>query len=242
MVYFLTIIRSGLFNILFIGWTALVAICFVPTLALSFERRFIGPRLWAKGSLWLLKVICGIHYRIIGAEHLPTTPFLVASKHQSAWETFFYYLTFPFPSYVLKQELLHIPIMRLYFLACRMIPIRRESEASALKVLLKSAKSRIDDHGMTVVIFPEGTRTRHGVAGHYKPGIAALYQYLKVPVVPVALNSGKYWGRQAFFKHPGTITLEFLPPIMPGLPREAFMNQLEESIETACSNLYHFQN
>ncbi len=139
-------------------------------------------------------------------------------------------------AYVLKRQLLWIPIYGWYLRKLDNLSVDRAGGASALRVMVEAGK-RIIAQGRSIVIFPEGTRTVPGERRPYHPGIAALYTQLDVPVVPVALNSGLFWGRRAFLKRPGRIVLEFLPSIAPGLPRKVFMRELESRIETASERL-----
>jgi 1-acyl-sn-glycerol-3-phosphate acyltransferase len=141
-----------------------------------------------------------------------------------------------YPAYVLKRELLYLPLFGLYLLRAGMIPVDRRGRASALKRMLAAAKRRREE-GRDLLIFPEGTRVAPGQHQAYQPGVAALYGHLDLPVVPVALNSGLFWGRRSFNKKPGTITLEFLPAIAPGLARKVFMAELETRLEGASRRL-----
>lgn len=194
--------------------------------------------IWIDGTLFLLKHVTGIDYRIIGAENLPSTPAVYASKHQSAWETLFLSRYLDYPAFVLKKELLSIPLFGWFIAKAGMIAIDRKAGASALRSMARQATETLEA-GRSILIFPEGTRVAPGQSHPYQPGVAALYTQLKVPVVPVALNSGLYWGRKAFIKQPGTIVVEFLPPIPPGLDRKAVLKELENRIETAATALLH---
>jgi 1-acyl-sn-glycerol-3-phosphate acyltransferase len=129
-----------------------------------------------------------------------------------------------------------VPIYGLYLRRVGHIPVNRRGGASTLKAMVRHARQETDK-GRHLIIYPEGTRTNPGESPPYHPGIAALYSQLDLPVVPVALNSGMFWGRRAFVKRPGRMILEFLPPIPPGLPRRVFMDQLRERIETASKRL-----
>jgi 1-acyl-sn-glycerol-3-phosphate acyltransferase len=137
---------------------------------------------------------------------------------------------------VLKRELLHIPMFGWYMRKVGMIAVDRSRGASALKQMVREAQATFAA-GRSIAIFPEGTRTAPGEHKPYQPGVAALYTQLGVPVVPIALNSGLFWGRKAFLKKPGTITLQILPAIPPGLDRKTFMKRLESSIEDASKAL-----
>jgi 1-acyl-sn-glycerol-3-phosphate acyltransferase len=141
------------------------------------------------------------------------------------------------PVYVLKKNLLHIPVYGLYLYKLGMIAVDRDAGVSSMRNLIRQARHVLDEGRRYIVIFPEGSRVAPGERGPYQPGVAGLYGTLGIPVVPVALNSGLFWGRRKFLKYPGTITLEFLPAIAPGMAREAFMAELEGRIETASDRL-----
>lgn len=230
-------VRSLAFNLAFYAWTVLMVIGHVWTLAAPPRRLIAAQRRWAKGVNWLLRRLAGIEIEIRGAR--PRPPCIVASKHQSAWDTMIWHVELDAPAIVMKRELLAIPI---YGQMCRrsgMIPIDRKGGAKALKAMLEEAKRAIAD-GRAIVVFPQGTRTAPGLpveAQPYQPGVAAIYRAVGAPCVPVALNSGLFWPRRGFRKRPGRITLEFLPPIPPGLPRRSFLPQLAEAIDSASDRL-----
>jgi len=159
---------------------------------------------------------------------------LVASKHMSMWDTMALYLVLDQPAIVLKRELLRIPFYGWYVWKATAIAIDRAAGASALRKMSAAAR-QVLDQGRPILIFPEGTRQKPGAPPDYKPGVAGLYALSGVTCVPVALNSGVYW--TGFLKRPGTIVLEFLEPIAPGLKRDAFMGLLESRIETATNRL-----
>ena len=232
----LPVLRSILFNLLYAVWTAGMHILCLPLLFASRRAVQAAGGIWIDGTLWLLKHVVGIDYRIVGAENLPATPAVYASKHQSAWETLFLSRYLNFPAFVLKQELLSIPLFGWFLKKAGMIAVDRKAGASALRGMARQATETLES-GRSILIFPEGTRVAPGQSMPYQPGGAALYTQQKVPVVPVALNSGLYWGRRAFIKKPGTIVVEFLPPIPPGLDRKTLMRELETRIETASKAL-----
>jgi 1-acyl-sn-glycerol-3-phosphate acyltransferase len=229
-------LRSLAFNICFTGWAMLSAILFCPLFFLSSRTSLKVGAPWGKVSLFLARIICGVRYEVRGAQHIPTQPVIYASKHQSAWDTIIFLILLPYPAYVLKRELLRIPLWGWYLWRMQMIAIDRAAGGAGLKDMLRQAKARVAE-GRSVVIFPEGTRGAVGAQAHYHPGILALYSQLKVPVVPVALNSGCFWGRNAFTKRPGTIIIEFLPPLPPSLPKDEFMSRLQNAIEPATARL-----
>lgn len=218
-------------------WTVLVALAGLPLLFAPHAATTWVGHIWAHGTLVGLRLFCRIRYEIRGEEHLPKGGFIIASKHQSAWDTVIFLKMFRRSSYILKKELLRIPFYGWYLPAMGMIAIDRKGGASALKDMVKTAKQRIAE-GRVIVIFPEGTRTKPGAEiPEYQPGISAIYTQTDVPVVPAAVNSGLYWGKGQFLKKPGKIILEFLPPIPPGLKRKEFMEQLHSSIETTTKHL-----
>jgi 1-acyl-sn-glycerol-3-phosphate acyltransferase len=229
-------VRSLIFNAVFYLWSGLLMVLFLPLLVLPHRAALLAARSWSASVLFLLRVICGLSHEVRGLEHLPEGPYIVASKHQSAWDTIVFALLIDGPVYVFKRELLHIPLFGWYVLAAGCIPIDRTGGAAALRRMIARARAALDN-GRKIVIFPEGTRVALGAHVPHHPGTAALYAQLGVPVVPVAVNSGLYWGRRTFQKRPGRIVLEFLPPIPPGMPRKAFAAELESRIESASNRL-----
>jgi 1-acyl-sn-glycerol-3-phosphate acyltransferase len=224
-------IRSILFDASFYMASFILMVLFLPLMILPQGAIFWAGRVWVWVTMGLLKCIVGLRYRVEGAENLPSGACIVACKHQSAWETLIFHLLLRRPAIALKRELMWIPIMNLYFMRMGMVAIDRGAGASALKSLVKGGR-RIMAQGRPLVVFPEGTRSLPGQEGQYQPGVAALYKNLGVPVVPVALNSGSFWGRRSFVKRPGIITWKFLPPIEPGLSRVEFMEKLVDRIES----------
>lgn len=229
----LLLLRSITFQASFLLWTTLVAVLSLPALALGWQRFLIpASHFWAAGVDVLLTAIAGIRVRIEGREHLPPAPFIVAAKHQSLWETGQMLRLFPNPAIVLKQELRRIPIYGWFTRALGMVAIDRAGGASALKKMLRAVRQEAEA-GRVIVIFPQGTRLRPGEQAPYQPGLAAIYRETGLPVVPVALNSGFFWPKRGWQRPPGTIVLRFLPPIAPGLKREAFSAELETRLEAA---------
>lgn len=229
-------LRALAFNAWFWLWTALLLVAFLPGLLLPRQAIMAGQRLWARGINLGLRLLVGLRHEIRGIENLPPGPAIIASKHQSAWDTIIWHLAVPDPAVVMKKELLSLPVYGWYCRHTRQIPIDRAAGASALREMLHAARAA-RDAGRHIVIFPEGTRVAPGASAGYLPGAAALYRDLGLPVVPVALNSGLFWGRNAFMKYPGTIVMEYLEPIPPGLDRKSFMARLEAAIETGSEAL-----
>lgn len=232
----MTALRSLLFNLLFGLWTAFIFVVSLPTLLLPRGAAWAMGRLWVRGMTILLRITVGLRHRVLGAEHRLAGPAIYAAKHQSAWDTMAFALLLDEPAYVLKRELMRVPLFGAYLRRCGMIPVDREGGASALKRLLADARNEVAG-GRSILIYPEGTRTPPGERRPFHPGVAALYGDLGIPVVPVALNSGLFWGRRSFHKKSGCITLRFLPAIAPGLPRKAFMAALQGAIDDASDQL-----
>jgi 1-acyl-sn-glycerol-3-phosphate acyltransferase len=229
-------LRSLAFNV---GWylgSTILALAGSPILLMP--RRYVvaWSLFWIDGCLGWLRLTCRLTHRISGLENIPAGPVIFACKHQSSWETLAFSRLFPNSAIVLKRELLFIPIVGWAMARVGNIAVERGDGAAALRGLVRQAKAAIAD-GRSILIFPEGTRTPVGAERPYQIGTAALYRQLGVPVVPVALNSGLFWGRRQFIKWPGVIDVEVLPAIAPGLGREAFMATLRERIEVATARL-----
>lgn len=229
-------VRSLVFLVVFYLNTALFLV--LGSWLLLAPRRWAmeGLRLHGLASMWWLKVICGTRYEVRGREKLPNGACLVASKHQSAWDTFGLIPVFRDPAMVMKGELGWIPLYGWFSHKFQHIFVERSKGPAALKALIRDAKMRAAA-GREIVIFPEGTRRPPGAPPDYKPGFVALYDGLGLPCVPVALNSGLFWPRRTIHRFPGTIVVEVLDPIPPGLPRAQARKLIEERIETACARL-----
>lgn len=228
--------RSLLFNFAFYLNTFIQIIFYLPLLLMPRRYIWIVVRSWAASTQWLLKVICGIEHEIIGFEKVPPGGIIVASKHQSAWETFTIAAMMPDPTFVLKRELQWIPMFGWYTMKARLIPVNRGAKQAALDQITKIGRERMKERRQ-IVIYPEGTRRAVGAAPTYKFGVAHLYGELQVPCVPVALNSGLFWPRRSLRFQPGKIRMEFLDPIYPGMEKATFLKELEQKIETATARL-----
>jgi 1-acyl-sn-glycerol-3-phosphate acyltransferase len=231
-------LRSLAFNLCFWVWTVAIQVPGLVLLLPGVPRLWIisAGRVWIAGVMALLRRVAGIDDRVRGLDNLPDGPCLIASKHQSAWDTLIFNLILADPSFVVKRELLHLPFFGWYLRRYGVVGVDRAGGAQALKRMVQESRA-IARTGRKIVIFPEGTRVKPGETRPYHPGVAALYRDLGLPVVPVALTSGDHWGRRAFRKVPGTIELEFCPPIPAGLSRKAFMNRLSTDLETATERL-----
>ena len=229
-------LRSFVFNSGFFLVTAVLGVLGLPLLLAPRPMVMRFGRFWARSVLALLRATVGLDCEIRGLCNLPAAPYIVAMKHQSAWDTLVLPVVLGDPAVVLKRELLWIPFYGWYASRAGSIAIDRGGRAAALRGMLARARAAAAE-GRPIIIFPEGTRTAPGRKLPYQPGVAALYQTLGVPLVPAAVNSGLFWGRRSFWKRPGRITLEFLDPIPPGLPRRRLMPELERRIETATAAL-----
>ena len=229
-------LRSALFNVLFFAVYSSAIVGSVLIFPLPANRHIALIRAGVRAIFWLLRKIVGMDWELRGDASSIGCAAIVASKHQSAWDTMIFYLIAPQPSYVLKRELLRIPLFGWALRRHATIAIDRQGGAATMRHLLRAAERAIAS-GRQVIIFPEGTRVAPGETREYHPGVAALYTHLKCPVVPVALNSGVFWGRRSFIKRPGRIVVEILPPIAPGLSRQDFTALLERRIETATRRL-----
>jgi 1-acyl-sn-glycerol-3-phosphate acyltransferase len=233
----MTLPRSLAFAVIFYAWSAVLAVLGLPLIWLA-PRAWVvrWMKLWAASSTWLVGAICGVRVDIRGREHLPAGPALIAAKHQCMLDTMAPFAVFADAAYVMKRELMRIPVYGWYSRRADMIVIDREANAKALRQLLADARRAIADQRQ-IVIFPEGHRIAPGAKGDYKPGVAAIYRDLALPCVLMATNSGEHWPAHGFLRRPGVIVYEFLAPIPAGLPRADFMQLLETRLEAASTAL-----
>jgi 1-acyl-sn-glycerol-3-phosphate acyltransferase len=229
------VLRALLFNIGYIGLTAIMAILGLPALCRPVWVLRYG-QVWTRLLLSWLRLTVGLEHRVLGREHLPQGPFILAAKHQSAWDTLMLNQLVRDPAVVIKRELTWIPIFGWYLARSGCIVIDRKAGPQAMRKMIAQGRAAAAT-GRPIVIFPEGTRGPVGGKLPYQPGVAGLYTQLGLPMVPMALNSGLFWGRESFLKRPGLITVRILPPIAPGLDRRAALAELERSIETATAEL-----
>jgi len=228
--------RSILFNALFYLGTVVACILGLPVLLMPRRVAAGFGHYWALWTLWLAGWSAGLRYEVRGRANLPPGPAIIAMKHQSAWDTFAASALFDDPAIVVKRELFRIPFYGWYLRKAGMIGIDRGSGAGALRGMLAEAR-RAAAQGRPILIFPEGTRTPVGSSAPYHPGVALLARELKAPVVPVALNSGLFWGRRAFRKRAGLIVVEILPPLSQEMPARHIADQLRDRIEEATGKL-----
>lgn len=232
-------IRTVLFYLLFIGQTAIVAILVSVVGLIAGGRSPAGwalAKYWCGSNLWLLHYVAGVRTRITGEENIPAGGCIIAAKHQSDWDVF---AIFPYtkrPAYIVKKELMNIPVFGWAARSLDCIEVDRKKGAEAIPEMMRQARDAIS-RDCRIVIFPEGTRKAPLTPPDYRQGIVRMYRELNVPVVPVALNSGLFWGRNSLLIWPGTAEGRFLPPIEPGLPADVFMDRLKSAIEPASNEL-----
>tara|TARA_Y100001936_G_scaffold253777_1_gene320908 strand:+ start:11103 stop:11834 length:732 start_codon:yes stop_codon:yes gene_type:complete len=224
-------LRSAIYLLLQIIITPFYTLIVLASYPLPPSKRYFIISGWAHIMLFLSRVVCGIHYCVLGIENIPREPAIILSKHQSAWETLAFQQIFPPQVWVLKKELLYIPFFGWGLAMTDPIAINRNLGRAALKQIIKQGRDRLDK-GLWVVVFPEGTRIEPGKKGKYGIGGALLATKTGVPVVPVAHNAGMLWGRNSFIKFPGTITVsigELIDPV--GMGASELNNKVEEWIE-----------
>jgi 1-acyl-sn-glycerol-3-phosphate acyltransferase len=226
----MTLIRSFIFVIWFYGSMAVVGLSLWPLVVMDERHVWTALRSWGRATLWGLRWIVGARVTFEGLENVPESGALIAMKHQSALDTVAPSLFLPRPIYVYKKELGGVPVMGAY-LKRNQIGVDRGGHAKALKSIVRGAREAVAKGGQ-VLIFPEGTRQKLDAPPAYKPGIAAMYKDLGIPVTPVALNTGLIWNPKGILRKPGHVTFKVLPPIPAGLPRDEFMRELERVLET----------
>jgi 1-acyl-sn-glycerol-3-phosphate acyltransferase len=205
-----------------------------------FELRYATANLWVRFNLWLLRVVCGLRYEVRGTENIPERAGLIVCKHQSAFETIALQAIFPPVVFILKQELLNIPVWGWAMATLQPIAIDRQARSQALKQILRDGEARIAA-GLWVVLFPEGTRVAPGQRGRYGSSGGMLAQRAACPVVPVAHNAGEYWTKNGFLKFPGVIQVRVGPVIDGGqLPAAEINRQAEEWIEAQMAEITGF--
>ena len=230
------IIRSVVFNVLFYLVLAAYLMVAMPTLLLPRWGIIRLAQHWGRVNLHLLRIVCGITVEWRGLEKIPAGACLVAAKHQSVWETFALLTLFRDPTYILKRELLWLPLFGWAAWRARMIPVDRGGGKPALAAMAAHVRDALAA-GKQIIIFPEGTRRPAGAEPKYKYGIAHLYGEGIAACVPIALNSGLFWPRRQFLRYPGTITVEILDPIAPGLAIDVFFERLQRDLEAATARL-----
>jgi 1-acyl-sn-glycerol-3-phosphate acyltransferase len=232
----LILVRSIAFNVLFYLNTLVYLVVALPTFFMPYRAIIAVAKSWSRVNLVLLRVVAGIDCEVRGREKIPKGPIIVAAKHQSAWETFALLPLFDNPVFIVKRELQWLPIFGWLMIKGRMVPVDRSAGSQALGAMTERARVELADNRQ-LIIFPEGTRRPAGAEPRYKLGVAHLYVAEGVPCVPVALNSGLFWPRRSIRRLPGTVVVEILDPIAPGLDKKAFFERLQNDIEAATARL-----
>ena len=229
-------LRSLVYNVLFYLLLAFWVILGIPTYVMPRSGIITIAQCWARSSIWLMRVICNTKVEYRGVEKIPKGPLIVASKHQSMWETFALLQFFPEPLYILKRELKWIPLFGWYLVKTNMIGVVRGAGGRSLIEMARRAGEEVR-RGRQLIIFPEGTRTAVDAPPRYKSGVAQVYVDCGVTCLPVALNSGLFWPRRTFMRYPGTIVVEFLDLLPPGLTRQEFIARVSTVIDDATNRL-----
>ncbi len=230
-------LRSILFNAAFYANIIIRMIVLTPLyFLLPRKKAYFIPKGWATSSNWLMKNIVGTTFEIEGLENIPKGGYIFAPKHQSFWDTFGLLPWLDDPVYILKRELMWIPLFGWYIAKQRMIPVNRGAKGKVMLNVMKRAKQEVES-GRQLIIYPEGTRRSPGAEPEYKYGIARMYRDLGVPVVPVAMHPGLFWPRRKFLRFPGHFKVRILPAIPPGLDPDEFYQRLVEVTEKASDDL-----
>jgi 1-acyl-sn-glycerol-3-phosphate acyltransferase len=232
----LILLRSLVFNILFYAVLVFFMLIALPAFLMPRAAVLKVAGWLGKSTIFLMRAVCNIKVELRGVEKIPKGPLIVASKHQSMWETIALLGFFEAPFFVVKRQLNFIPLFGLYLIKTGMVAIDRSQGRRALLSVIRRAAEEVR-HGRQFVIFPEGTRTAPGAPPQYKGGVGMIYSDCGVPCLPVALNSGLFWPRRTFMRYPGTLVVEFLDPIPPGLKRDEFLARVESTIEEATDRI-----
>ena len=229
-------LRSLVYNVLFYLLLVFWIIVAIPTYLMP-PRAFMGvAKAWGRSSIWMMRLICNTKVEYRGLEKIPQGPLIVASKHQSMWETFALLQFFDRPLFIYKRELAWIPFFGWYLVKSGMIGVDRDGGMRSLMEMARRAPEEIR-RGRQLIIFPEGTRTAVDAPPSYKTGVGQIYVNSRVPCLPVALNSGLFWPRRNFMRYPGTLVVEFLDPLPSGLSRKEFIARVSSVIEDATRRL-----
>jgi 1-acyl-sn-glycerol-3-phosphate acyltransferase len=231
------LLRSLLFYLGLILSTLIFSPLAILIFPLPFKLRFLIVTHWTVFNLWWLKITCGLTYTVEGLENIPDTPAIIMCKHQSAWETLALQLIFPPQVWILKRELLWIPIYGWGLASMQPIAIDRRSVISSLRQIIEQGSKRLTQ-GIWVVVFPEGTRVAPGEKMEYLPGGGLLAEKSGCPIVPIAHNSGYFWPRNSLIKKPGTIDMVIGPAIKAsGKSANEITAEVEEWIENKMAQL-----
>ena len=224
------IFRSIIFYVFLGVWTILIGTIFLPFLLMPYSHLRKPINIWILGIFKLLETICNITYEIKGGDNVPKYAVIVACKHQSTFETLALFLYLKKSIFIHKKQLFYIPIFGQYLKKSNMISIDRSGGASAIRKMLKQAKLKISQ-GYSIIVFPEGTRKKPGDKPDYKTGFIGIYNETESEILPVAVNSGRYWPKHIFIKNSGKIIIKILKPIPPKLKKDEVLKKIESVIE-----------
>ena len=230
------LIRSILFYLFLAMWTILMGIVCIPYLFISNIYMQKPVKLWIYGIFFLLKYLCKITYEIKGKENIPDYPLIIASKHQSAFETFALFYTIKNAVFIHKKQLFYIPVFGQYLKKLNMISIDRKGGVKTMRKMISNTKAKISS-GSSIIIFPEGTRKRPGDNPDYKTGFIGIYKETNTKILPVALNSGNFWPKHTFIKMKGHIIIQFLEVIPNNLNRSEVLSEIRNKIEIATNQI-----
>src|ERR1700686_3809043 len=229
-------LRSLVYNVLFYALLVFWIVVAIPTYLMPPRAFMAVAKAWARSSIRLMRVICNIKVEYRGLEKIPKGPLIVASKHQSMWETFALLQFFDAPLFIYKRELGWIPFFGWYLMKSKMIGVDRDGGVRSLMKMARRAPKEIRS-GRQLIIFPEGTRSPVDATPNYMTGVGQIYASAAVPCIPVALNSGLFWPRRTFMRYPGTLVVEFLDSLPAGPTRKDFIARIREGVEDATGRL-----
>ena len=229
-------LRSLVYNVLFYALLVFWIVIAIPTFVMPPRIFLVVAKAWARSSIWMMRLICNTKVEYRGLDKIPKGPLIVASKHQSMWETFALLQFFDRPLFIYKRELAWIPFFGWYLVKSRMIGVDRAGGMRSLMEMARRALKEIRS-GRQLIIFPEGTRRPVDAPPAYMTGVGQIYVNSGVACLPVALNSGLFWPRRNFMRYPGTLVVEFLDPLPPGLSRKEFITRVSGVIEDATNRL-----
>ncbi|MBB4955691.1 1-acyl-sn-glycerol-3-phosphate acyltransferase [Agrobacterium vitis] len=230
-------LRSHLFNVIFYANLILwMAVLWPIYFLLPRKLAYRVPKAWASMNHWLMKTIVGTTFEIEGLENIPDSGYILAPKHQSFWDTYALLPWLDDPVFILKRELMMIPVFGWYAAKLRMIPVNRGGKGKEMVKVMQRAAEEMRN-GRQLIIYPEGTRRPPGAEPVYKFGIARLYRDLKVPVLPVAMHAGLFWPRRSMMRYPGHYKIRILPPMEPGMKPNDFFDKLVHDLEAASDEL-----
>ncbi|NHN87164.1 lysophospholipid acyltransferase family protein [Acetobacter conturbans] len=232
------VIGSALFRIYIVVISTLMGVAAIPIRLFLRQYALAYAKLWTRCCLAGARTLCGIHTRIEGLEKLPMDrPFIIASQHQSAFDTLVWMSLVPRPTYVMKEELLKVPLVGPMLKLTGMIPVERTGGTKAMRALLKSTETAVAE-GRQIIIFPEGTRLPFGETAPLKPGIVAMARHAGLPVYPVVTNSGLCWPGHGFLKRAGTISIIICDPVEAAGDGKGRGGEMLRAIETSWRNAH----